>query len=965
MNTLEFLQHVLPSEGLYVMGTVDPQVVGMSHGFFNTIEELERAIAKKAEDIRVGATKPVNIYFAVGSFLDRKTGRKQINSNKLKAFFFDVDCGFDHKKNVWKPFKDWKEGLRALGDFVAKYNLPKPMIVSSGNGLHVYWVLTHDLDSDDWKPIAEKLKGIMPEEFDPSVPADSARVLRPLNTVNVKGNGTVKVLIHADPVDPDAFASILDSHAPKRTVVYQQRTSTVLENMAVTYDYPPANPDVLLSKCAQLRWAVDNQKDVSEPMWYSVLGIAAYCTNPEETAINWSKEYPTYDEAETLRKLAQWKNATTGPATCARFDQDRPSGCKGCRFKDKIGTPVRLGLQYQEKQDVDDAPDDIVKLLKVPKPFKRTDTGMKYTIDGTDIDVCKFDIYPVSYGRDETLGYEVVRYRWNRQHVGWQTLQFRQAYLAAGSREFAAAIADQGIVLQTKELTERFQTMLRAYMDELRQMRAMTNLYATMGWKELGTQFLLGDTLMRSGQDGTVTQEKISITSNSQRSIDTMFGVQGTASDFAAFTSLLEKLNMPCHMFALGLSLAAPLVEFTGLKGMTINLYGPTGSGKTLAQLWMQSVWGDPIKLHFAAKFTQNALYHRFGTFNNLPVTIDESTIIPPKEIGEFLYNVSQGREKARLTKNSEEREAKTWATLCVTSANKSFGSMLLASGLEVEAQMARLLEVSLNVHPVFARSTDAGLRIHTFLSTHYGAVGRVFVEHLLQLGPDGIRAMIDQHRQEFADTYKVKFSGQERYWELAIMLADLSNKVAKSLGLIQYDYTKGTQFVIAQLKGMRKQVRENVVDSFDLVAEYLNEFANASLTIMHTGGGKGTPDYNRMPRNELFIRFDLYKPTPAANFDRGTVTVDRKHFKKWLALKGSDYRTVQREITEEGVNATPTSEKMFMGKDAKLNLPQTYVFGINLNHPRLRGILDDADEVATNSSLGSTLSVIKGGKDE
>ena len=60
----------------------------------------------------------------------------------------------------------------------------------------------------------------------------------------------------------------------------------------------------------------------------------------------------------------------------------------------------------------------------------------------------------------------------------------RQAYLAEGSREFPAAIADQGIVLNNKYQTGHFQLMLRAYMDELRHRRTMTNLYATMGWKE-------------------------------------------------------------------------------------------------------------------------------------------------------------------------------------------------------------------------------------------------------------------------------------------------------------------------------------------------------------------------------------------------------------------------------------------------------------------------------------------------
>ena len=44
-------------------------------------------------------------------------------------------------------------------------------------------------------------------------------------------------------------------------------------------------------------------------------------------------------------------------------------------------------------------------------------------------------------------------------------------------------------------------------------------------------------------------------------------------------------------MFTLGVGFSAPLYNFTGLKGLTVSLYGPTGGGKTLAQYWAQSIY--------------------------------------------------------------------------------------------------------------------------------------------------------------------------------------------------------------------------------------------------------------------------------------------------------------------------------------------------------------------------------------
>jgi hypothetical protein len=91
----------------------------------------------------------------------------------------------------------------------------------------------------------------------------------------------------------------------------------------------------------------------------------------------------------------------------------------------------------------------------------------------------------------------------------------RQALLTEGHRDFATVIADQGIVLLNRNQTGYFQIMLRSYMDELRQKRAMTNLYATMGWKENFSQFVIGDTILRRNTDGSVSEESISLASGS------------------------------------------------------------------------------------------------------------------------------------------------------------------------------------------------------------------------------------------------------------------------------------------------------------------------------------------------------------------------------------------------------------------------------------------------------------------
>ena len=942
MNTLEFLQRVLPSAGFYVTTVINPD--GRRQGFFATVDELAKAVTGLDQ-------RGNNTYFALSAFVE-KGNRKQENVRATKVIALDVDCG------EGKPFPTWREGLLALGKFIQQLNLPKPLIIHSGNGLHVYWVLTEELEPVRWKPLAEAMKAAAKDkgfEIDPAVPADSARVLRPVGTTNPKGGNIVRLLLDAPDVAVEVLAAALSAYMVAQPVSLPRSTSSspLAQALQVQQDFPPANATVIATKCQQIGWAAKNQGDVEEPFWYAMIGVAAHCQDPEATAISWSDQHPGYNASETLRKLSHWKTATTGPSTCKKFEELRPAGCKGCKFKDKVGTPARLGIQYMEIAAPTTAPDTTAHDVPMPRPFKRTADGIKMTVDETDIDVCKFDIYPVGYGKDEALGYETVRFHWNRPHRGWQELVMRQALLTEGHRDFATVLADQGIVLLNRNQTGYFQIMLRSYMDELRQKRAMTNLYATMGWKENFSQFVIGDTVLRRNTDGSVSEESVALSSGSTRLGQELWHTAGSKDAWVNFTALLGKADLRAHMFALAVGFSGPLYAFTGLKGLTVSLYGPTGGGKSLAQMWIQSIYGNPDKLHFAAKFTQNSLFGRMGLYSHMPMTIDEVTMMDNKEVGDFAYWVSQGRDKARMTRNAEERDAKTWAMPVIVSTNKSMNSKLIASGLDTDAQLARILEVSVPPSKLFTKDSTAGRKIYEFITANYGHVGREFIKRLLELGETGIRAAIAQATEDFRGKYKAQFSGEERFWEQSIILADLAARLAKEWGLISYDHKDGIEWVLAQVGAIRRAVSEFKIDAFDLLTEYLNENSDATLTVTQTGTNKPMVDFSRVPRGELRVRFEMYRKTSGDVFSHGTVMLDRTHFRRWLAQRGADYKTFMGEMQDESVIASPKSNKAYLGKDSPIKLGQSYVIGVNLTHPRLQGILSDADQAIENMAYG------------
>ena len=103
----------------------------------------------------------------------------------------------------------------------------------------------------------------------------------------------------------------------------------------------------------------------------------------------------------------------------------------------------------------------------------------------------------------------------------------------------------------------------------------------------------------------------------------------------------------------------------------------------------------------------------------------------------------------------------------------------------------------------------------------------------------------------------------------------------------------------------------------------------------------------------DIRIRLDVFRKSPAEVFDKGTMMIDRTHFRKWLSVRGADYKSFKQELVDENVMATPKSEKASLGKDTPVKLAQTYVIGVNLTHPRFQSLLDNADIEAEDLSYG------------
>ncbi|MEM0462032.1 MAG: DUF927 domain-containing protein [Candidatus Caldarchaeum sp.] len=884
MDTLEFLDYILPENGLYALYIGLPpnkkytsrktgQQVNGFNKFFDTKEQL-------AEAALLYDSKKCSVYHAIASYSDSR--RTQANANSLKCVAVDLDV----KEKSGYASKE--EALKDLFKFISTNKLPSPLLVVSGHGVHVYWVFEEAKPVDEWRRAASLLKAAVMDyglKADSHLITNSAQVLRPPKTHNRKTEKPlqVKVVASSAPVDFDAFCKLLDRFRPRST-----STSVALSKALVIADnFPPAVFTEVQSKCQQVQRAVEAPEEVREPLWYALMGLAGYCDKPAEAAHRWSEGHPGFNLKNSIDKMEQWKQKVSAPPTCAHFAKTNPEGCKGCPFNGHITTPAQLGAVYPEAESD--------TKVQVPKPFKRTDFGIAVTIDGHDIKVCDFDIYPVSYGYDEAARIETVRFMWDKKHVGWSDLCVENHLLNdLHLKDFVSAIGKRGIPVTTKRNSELLQMLLRSYRDQLRASTKPKANYSSMGWKHEGDAFVMGANIF-SKVENRVEREPVSLSASIDAHTAEAYTTKGDFEEWKGATSVVDTdKNLFVHGFCLLVGFSAPLFKIAGLDGAVVSLLGKTGTGKTLSQLWTQSIYGDPKRLHTQSKFTANSIYTKMAFTGNLPVTIDEFTIVEDWVIDEFVYNVTQGREKSRLTRSGEYISPKEWSLPVIVSTNKSIKSVLSLNPSETEAQLYRILEFSVPPNNMFTENSDVGRKMYKFLNNNYGHAGQAFIQHLVSLGHKKISDDIERVHERFASKYGVEFSARERFWAQVFVLSDLAGEYAQQLGLIAFDHTSCINNTLGAIHISRSEVCENTeITTYENMAGFINEILRESLCVIrHNGRYKVVSE----PVNFMAVKARL-EMTDEDGSPKLFLFTDPKTIKTWMKKEGIDYVSALKQV--------------------------------------------------------------------
>lgn len=930
LTTPDFLATVLPTTGRYcVAGIKNGQI---KQKFVATLEEIEHAA-------RGFTDRGADAYFATASFKTDK--RNGASAMALRSFFIDIDCG------EGKDYPDQAAGAQALLAFVKATGLPKPMVVNSGRGLHVYWPLVEDLDPGEWGRMALRLKELCAEhgfDVDTSVTADKARVLRVPGQLNFKDDPPrpVKVLRAVEAMDVAVFREILKpAYDP-----FAGLDTTLLTNAARRAGDPTtqrlmgnftASFRTILKRsaegtgCAQVLNAFNNQATLEEPLWRAVLSIANVCSDKAKAVHIMSRNHPDYVPEVALAKA----EATKGPYTCATFKGLNPEACKGCPHN--ITSPIALGREFIEPGndavvvDAEGAPVDgdapapdvpVYAVPSYPAPFMRGQHGGIYIKSkGDDGEpavelVYPYDMYVVKRIADPDTG-EMILVRLHLPKDGVREFLLPLSIVLARDK-LRDALGAQGVTAIGKR-QELLMVYLTRWVEELQTKEQAQQARKQFGWTdESFTSFVVGDREIFGDRVG------YSPPSNATLPLIARYGTRGSLDVWSKVASYYALPGLEPKAFTLFLAFGNMLMSMTHISGYWMNLYSPdSGAGKTTALKTAAAIFCDPDNTLMKVNDTSNMFWNRVGVHNHLPVFMDEVTNMEPERMSRDTYGISEGRGKGRLQAHSnvERHNHSHWCTGVTSSSNDSIRGKLTKHRLMPDGELMRIMEFYVPKDEAMgANEADA---FFGQLSSNYGHAIVPFIQHVINnLGE--VKRRLEVIRTALADD--VNMTGPERFWITMGALAMTGGEIINKLGLVDIPTEPVREYFITHLLHTREANQRLRTDAEDFLGDFLRRRVREMLII------NGAPDQRtglevaamQEPMNGLSIRFEpdtkmLYVSVKEYKFE---CTKQQYPFETSLAKykkAGALHGTIRKRIAAGSKFNTGTSVPVLVFDTSKL----------------------------------------------
>jgi len=929
-----FLNRVLSENGHICVASPSQDFKGFQHfspASYGAAEDTANKLITEGRDV----------YFAVGTLREKyimENGKRKVrvgsNILELKSFFLDLDVG------EAKAYKTQREAIVALKKFTAGVGLPLPLVVSSGYGVHVYWMLSEPLPSAIWVRIAAVFKSLTEAyglHADPARTSDMSSVLRLPGTLNFKNPDDpqqVKILSPKYPEDipPKTFVAIVAAASKAIGVVAKapkqaQTSDAGFGSFEISHE--PSDFMDIVSRCAQVGQAFNQQATVSNALWRHVLQLVRHCTDWETGMHDLSRGHPTYSHENTEAEMRRVE--VYGPTICSTFDSTNPGVCAGCPHSGKITSPIQLGRILKEAtdkplMDIDHGGGETstVELPEPPYPYIRTSKGgiamRTKDKDGNNGEpelIYAYDIYPIKRMYDEVEQTEVMMFKSQTPQEGWRNISV-PGYLIYDERKLLELLSRQGVYPSIANKSRLVGYML-GYIQALQKQMPAEQIYNQFGWRRGDTEILIGD---RCYSENGFSQVKV----NDQfQQVLSKFESKGTLDEWRKVINVYNHKGAEDYAFALMMGFGQLMFKFTGYEGALFNFYGDPGAGKSTVLKLIHSIYGQPTEKSLLQQDTTNAKLAVIGCYNNLPVTYDEITNIEPGQLSDLVYALSNGRGKEAMTQNRTLRaNTATWQTIGYSTSNDSMSQLMSVHKGKASGETFRIMERHVKVGRRY--TLNEARKIFDPLETNYGVAGPVIAEWLVR-NQVKAKEMIQAAYREISD--RVNGESPERFWLGMCATAIVGARLGKELGLHNYEpdwIMDHAENIINESRGV---VVRDTKGPIDIVVEYMNLNVNKMLVTQASTRLLGESTILLKPMHGIVIRHDT---------SVHHLYITKNEFKAWCVGKHYDPDTVYEHLNSQGIMLNEHTTKS-LGDGTEYATGRSVCLLLDSSHHSLAGV--------------------------
>lgn len=201
---------------------------------------------------------------------------------------------------------------------------------------------------------------------------------------------------------------------------------------------------------------------------------------------------------------------------------------------------------------------------------------------------------------------------------------------------------------------------------------------------------------------------------------------KGTLEEWAEYIAPLRKQSLYLQI-VLAAAFASVLISKVKTLPFVLHLWGGTGTGKTVALKVAASVWGNPEKYMLTLNGTINALMGTAALLHDLPLLADElqtiklDTNFQNQTYDKLIMQLTEGKDRARLTQQSTLKEQKTWNNCFIFTGEEPITQSNSGGGTK-----NRVIELQCKEQII-----SNGNAVVNFVDSHYGNAGRAFIEHI------------------------------------------------------------------------------------------------------------------------------------------------------------------------------------------------------------------------------------------